>query len=342
METRELFDLLEKLYKTHVLGLSKLARSLNISYNKLYVFINTLRKMDFKIVPCMNLRFLKLGVVLVISDNKLFEKECKPLFPKGYFALLMVPFDIEFKNMRSILGFASRAMKIYLIEEAQLPQPLLTKYNVDSSFNMLKKEGLWRKLIEIIDSANKEDLKTFYKQSTIHYIERYKVNKIDLKIMNELTQDPFVSSKRLAEKLGISVGKLRRRITTRIEPLMKGYRVSWAPYYKLFNAILFTVLRVSSIPSRILYEILSEFPLTVLTTHNANENLIINAWLVDSLTYEYASKYLRIIERDYGVEIIDSWGYLYSGTDKQVIPCKVLVEYDKRTRRLRLKAPVRD
>ncbi len=336
METRELFDLMERLYNTNVIGLSRLARALNISYNKLYVFINTLKRMEFEIIPCMNLRFLKLGIILVLSKDKIFDRECKPLFPRGYFTLLMVPLDIEFKNISSILSSTISVFNMYLIEEAQLPKPLLTKYNVDSSFHALKKEDLWNKLFEILNNISKNSFERY--KTTIRYPERFRVNRVDLKIMSELTRDPFISSKKLAEKLGITVGKLRRRIVTRIEPLLKGYRVAWAPYYKLFNAVLFTALKVRNLPSRMLYEVLSEFPLTILTTYNSSENIIINAWLTDSITYEYLNKYLRRIEQEYGVEVIDTWGYLYSGAEKQVIPCKVLVEYDKKTRRLRLKS----
>ncbi len=337
METRELFDLLEKLYKTSVLGLSRLARALNISYNKLYVFINSLRRLGFEIVPCINLRFVKLGVMIVLSDKPIID-DCKPLFPKGHFVLLMVPLDIGYKDLRSIIGPSVSSLKVYFIEEAQLPKPMLAKYNVDSSFEILKKERVWRLLLETIERIDRMQIE-HATYSNIVYSERYKVSKIDLKIMNELVKDPFISSKKLAEKLGISVGKLRRRMVIRIEPLMKGYRVLWAPYYRLFNAILFNVFRVKSISSRILYEILSEFPLSVLTAYNSNENIIVNALLVDSLTYDYTRKYLRIAEREYGVEIIDSWGYLYSGLEKQVIPCRALVEYDKRSKRFRLKMP---
>ncbi len=337
METRELFDLLEKLYNTSVLGLSRLARALNISYNKLYVFINSLRRLGFEIVPCMNLRFIKLGIMIILSDRPIIY-DCKPLFPKGYFTLLMIPLDIEYKNMKSIIGSSTNPLKDYLIEEAQLPKPMLARYNVDSSFETLKREEIWRRLLETIEKINKREIKHAVYSNTV-YSEKYRISKIDLKIMNELVKDPFISSKKLAEKLGISVGKLRRRMVMRIEPLMKGYRVLWAPYYRLFNAVLFNVFKVKSIPSRILYEILSEFPLSVLTAYNSSEDMIVNALLVDSLTYGYAGKYFRIIEREYGIEIIDSWGYLYSGVEKQVIPCKVLVEYDKRSKRFRLKMP---
>ncbi len=337
METRELFDLLEKLYKTSVLGLSRLARALNISYNKLYVFINSLRRLGFEIVPCMNLRFIKLGIMVVLSDKPIVD-DCKPLFPKGYFALLLVPLDIEYKDMRSIIGSSVSSLKVYLIEEAQLSKPMLARYNVDSSFETLRKEEVWRSILETIDKINKKEIE-HVDYSNIKYGERYRISKIDLRIMNELVKDPFISSKKLAEKLSISVGKLRRRMVMRIEPLMKGYRVLWAPYYRLFNAVLFNVLRVKSIPSRILYEILSEFPLSILTAYNSSEDIIVNALLVDSLTYDYARKYFRIAEREYDIEITDSWGYLYSGIEKHVIPCRALVEYDKRSKRFRLKMP---
>ncbi len=341
METRELFDLLEKLYKTSVLGLSRLARTLNMSYNKLYVFINSLRRLGFEIAPCFNLRFIKLGIIMVLSDKAILDY-CKPLFPKGYFTLLMVPLDIEYKDIRSIIGSSISPLGVYFIEESQLPKPMLARYNVDSSFETLKKEDIWRKFLEIIDKIRQKEGAEYASRFHITYNHRFKISKIDLKIMDELIRDPFISSKRLAGKLGISVGKLRRRITMRIEPLMKGYRVSWAPYYRLFNAVLFIAFKVRSIPPRIFYEILSEFPLTVLTTYNSNENVIVNALLVDSLTYNYARKYLRIIEKEYGIEVINSWGFLYSGVEKQVIPCKALVEYDKRSRKFRLRKPSTD
>jgi len=338
METRELFDLLEKLYKSNVIGLSKLARTLGISYNKLYVFINTLKRMNFNIIPCISLRLLGIGLVVVISDDEIFENDCKPLFPRDYFTLLMVPLDIEFKNMRTIIGSSTNIHKVYLMEEAQLSKPHFIRYNI-SDFSMLKKEGIWKKFLEIINEVSRERATTHDSMVNLQHIVRYRIDKTDLRIMKEIINNSFISSKKLAEKLGISVGKLRRRISTRIEPLMKGYRVMWAPYYRLFNAVLFTVLRTKSIPSKILYEILSEFPLTILATHNPNEKIIINAWLMDSNVYKFSKKYMKIMERDHGIEFIESWGYLYSGDEKKIIPCRALVKYDKETRKLTLITP---
>ncbi len=335
METRELFDLLEKLYSSNVIGLSKLARTLGISYNKLYVFINTLKKTGFNIVPCMNMRFLGLGLVMVISNDKISESECKPLFPKDYFTILMVPLNIEFKEIRSITGLSTSIHKIYLVEEAQLPKPHFIRYNVNY-FDTLKKEKIWGKLLEIIEKTSREK-EAVYKNVTIpQRITGYRIDKIDLRIMRGIISNPFISYKKLAEKLGVSVGKLRRRISSRIEPLMKGYRIMWAPYYKLFSAIIFTVIKTETIPSKILYEFLSEFPLTVLTTHNPSEEMIINAWLMDSNVYKVFREYMKTMEREYGIEFIESWGYLYSGNEKQIIPCKALVRYDKTTRKLTL------
>ncbi len=341
--------LLEILYEVRAAGKFKIAKQvamkLNIAtrtaINKLKSLYKLREEEGLYLTVEYSMSKLGLKIVIIVTDHPREEFESKTLrflrgvteiVPSGYAYSFYIPKDLELlsKLTSEVMGGVNDVIEIH---ERIRNRTLTSLYGFDSLTDLSKasSENSFVKLKNYIDKVFSEHYVGYSLMLELEDVGRVRFDAIDLGIIKELEKDPLVSLSKIADSLGISLGKVRRHASEHIPHLIRGIRIMSLPIYDevlgcSFMAVIksrdvFTVARV--------LEGLVTHPLFASAGLRLDRGEGVVFVVSPFFLVKYLLKFLELLGMEWGFEVVNDkvWLTLLNFKGKYSIPYKKWEEY---------------